>query len=109
MPLDIELSLRISVNTPEEADKIYEAAFSGLAAELVRIGVLYGQIPYGAVVDGATTAPLSSAQRQERQRAANIELQRVDDIPASRKVEITEPEAPVRPKGLAGRKRFGRT
>lgn len=112
MPLDIELNLRVTVNTPEEADKIYAAAFSGLASELVRLGVLYGQIPFGGAVSSGAAPSLNPAEdqaRQEaRQRAAEVELRRVEDkVVAPAKVEASSVE-PKRAAGLAGRKRFGR-
>lgn len=113
MPFDIELNLRISVNTPEEADMIYAAAFSGMAAELVRLGVLYGQIPFGgAALNGAAPRfdTVEERDRQEaRRKASEVELKRVEDkVSAAPKSEVEKVEV-KRPSGLAGRKRIRRT
>lgn len=108
--MEIELTLRVHVDSHEEADKIQEAVFSGLAAELVRIGVLYGQIPFGGAVSLGTALPVASADRiTEKQRAAEIELKRVETKVVHAVEEVKEETAPKRPRGLAGRKRIGRS
>lgn len=106
--MEIECYLRIRVSTLEEADKIQQAVYSGLAAELVRIGVLYGQIPFGgAVPSGTAPAYTSGVNASERQREASIELKRVEtrDVRVSAPVEESEVKKPT---GLAGRKRMRR-
>ena len=108
--MEIELTLRIRVDTQDEADRIQEAAFTGLAAELVRIGVLYGQVPFGGVAsDGATPHIDSAERRAEKQRAAEIELKRVETKVGHAVEQVKEETAPKRPSGLAGRKRIGRS
>lgn len=81
MPLDVELSLRITVNTEEEAEKIKEAEYSGLAGELVKLGVLYGQIPVSGVIYVPMTPPVARLDevRQETKKRDAIELKRVED------------------------------
>lgn len=51
----LHLSLNIPVYNDEEAAKLLEAYYSGLLAELVRVGVLYGQFGKigGTFVDSA--------------------------------------------------------
>ena len=108
--MEIELTLRIRVDSQDEADKIQEAAFNGLAAALVRIGVLYGQVPFGGVAPLDATPRTDSAERRaERQRAAEIELKRVETKVAHAVEQVEEETAPKRPSGLAGRKRIGRS
>lgn len=114
MPEDIELTLRITVDTPEEADKIYAAAFSGLASELVKLGVLYGRIPFGGAAFGSAAPSLNPTEererKEERERVASMDLKRVDDeVPVHKPVQRAEKGTAKKPTGLAGRKRFGRS
>lgn len=111
MSMEIEIVLRVSVDTLEQADRVQEAAYNGFAAELVRLGVIYGQIPYGGAV--SSTAPPSTnsnANDPARRRAAEVELKRVESkVGHSLQMPAEEVEEPKKPRGIVGRKRIGRT
>lgn len=114
MPFDMELTLYLSVDSEDEAQRVMDAAYSGLAAQLIKLGVLYGQIPVGGVVQSSTTPPPISAEELARQEAkkreASIELKRVEERVGRVTNQIAEEAAPrEHPTGLLGRKRFGRS
>lgn len=99
MSWEIELSVTVSVSSVEEAERFQNAVYSGLAGEILRLGVLYGQLP----VPGSFAPRVSETKLQEQA----VELTRLEDQPVS--IKNLEP-APKREKksGLGGRKRIGR-
>lgn len=104
---DLEFTLRIHVDTEEEAARIYEAIYSGYAAELVRFGVLYG---FGG---GIMPPPIQSAAQNisrpvQIKRDAGPSLVRVDDIAGSTPTPKEESMPEPKKKGIMGRKRMGR-
>lgn len=110
MPMELELCFRVTVETPEEAERLQNAVYSGLAADLLRMGVLYGQLPLGGVAPLASSggASLSIEQREARKRASEIELKRVE-TKVTKPIDTSVPEPEIkRPVGLAGRRRLGR-
>ncbi len=102
----IEAMVRVPVNSQEEAEKILDAVYSGLAGELLRMGVIYGQMPFGGV---RAPEPMSARKSQE----SAIQLQKVEDKVGSLPPTVKERKEPVvekaRPHGLAGRTRLGRS
>ena len=119
MPLDVELYIRVTVDTEEEAERIKEAQYSGLAGELVKLGVLYGQIPVSGVVYKPMAPPVaySDAPRQETRKRDAVELKRIEDKPTQRPAVPTtasQPETKTetprdkRPLSLIGRQRLER-
>ena len=115
MPYNLEVTLNIPVNSSEEADKIMQAVFSGLAADLVRIGVLHGMIPVmgGGEANATTHLSSNSARQEDKQREASMKIQRhefdVSDAQAATSAPSKKTHTPVkRPSGLANRRRVGR-
>ena len=113
MPFDVDVVLRITVNTQEEADKLMEASFSGLASDLLRIGVLHGVVPFTGGSNSATASgPSNTARQAEKQIEASMELKRKEfAIEANAPEQGSQPKhtpPKKRPTGLAGRKRVGR-
>lgn len=107
MPYDLEFTIRVTVQSGEEAARMQEAVYSGYAAEIMRIGVLYGQIPVGGAVPMSTAPYIDQTRQEANRRVAAVEIQRVESKQAS--VEITqEKKERPRPVGVAGRKRLGR-
>lgn len=106
--MEIECYLRVTVNTREEADKIQQAVYSGLAAELVRIGVLYGQVPFGGAVSfGTAPTPNSSVKSEVKKREMEMGLKQVE-TKVGKPVEQASAVEVKKPTGLAGRKRMRR-
>lgn len=112
MSIEVEFVLRVSVNSVDEAERIQEAAYSGLAAELVRLGVLYGQLPLGSgVVPTGTTPPSYSMGSRPvgKRREDHKELKPVENKVGQVAVAPdSDKETVKRPRGIAGRKRMGR-
>lgn len=110
MPIDLDFNIRVTVNSEEEAIRMTKAVYSGYAAEIMRIGVLYGQIPVGGAAPGGVLPQQSTARQEAKQREAAIEIKRVETH-AGTAVNAGVQQEPERkrPVGLAGRKRFGRT
>ena len=100
MSQELEISLIVRVDSPEEMQKILNSVYSGYAAEVVRLSALYGQFP--VMGGGVYTPPSSSASRRDE---TPIELTRVEDK-VTKKIEVKAPKP--KPTGLAGRKRMGR-
>ena len=112
MSIEVEFVLRVSVNSIDEAERIQEAAYNGLAAELVRLGVLYGQLPLGGgVVPSGSTPPTrySGGRAESKYPEQRKELKLVENKTGHVSVvEDSEKESVKRPRGIAGRKRMGR-
>lgn len=104
---DLEFTLRIHVDTEEEATRIYEAIYSGYAAELVRFGVLYG-FRGGMMSPPIQSAVQGSSSPARTKREAGPSLVRVDDIATSAPTPQEESTPEPRKKGIMGRKRMGR-
>ena len=102
MSWEIELAVTVTVSSDEEAERFQSAAYSGLAGEILRLGILYGQLP----VQGSSGNRVSANKQAEQ----NIELKRVEDkVPTARPIAPVEPEPKKeRKSGLGGRKRIGR-
>ena len=109
MPYELEFTIRVTVESEEEAILLNNAVYSGYAAEIMKIGVLYGQIPVmGSVNVG--NGGLSQQEQAARQQAAAVELKRVETRKTNAPIQAPVQETPrPRPSGLAGRKRIGRT
>lgn len=106
MPYDLEFTVRVTAQDEQEAMKLQEAVYSGYAAEIMRIGVLYGQIPVGGAVPGRTAPYIDQSRQEAKAREAQMEVKRVESKQAS--VEVPVEEKKQRPTGLAGRRRLGR-
>ena len=106
MPMEMEVTLRVVVQNEEEANRLQEAVFSGLAAELLRIGVIYGQIPLGGAY-APPAMPVNTHRREAKAAESAIELQRIADQEVA-PVVVEEKKEKTRPKGIAGRKRMRR-
>lgn len=100
MPYDLDFTVRITVQNDEEARLLQEAVYSGYAAEIMRIGVIYGQIPVMGAVS-QDTAPTRNKTQQEIKRVESVHTS------VSPKSE-TQQEPREKPKGVIGRKRLGR-
>ena len=110
MPFELEFTIRVSVDSEEEALRLNNAVYSGYAAEIMKIGVLYGQIPVAGYNYAAPAGAMTPKETMERQQAAAVELKRVETKKTTAPVATAVQEQPKpRPTGLAGRKRIGRT
>lgn len=110
MPYEMEFTIRVTAQDEQEAMKLQEAVYSGYAAEIMRIGVLYGQIPVGGAVSPGTAPYIDQSRQEAKAREAQVQVQRVE----SRKVSVAsstsgEKVEQRRPTGLAGRRRLGRS
>lgn len=109
MPYELEFTIRISVNSDEEAERITAAVYSGYAAEIMRIGVLYGQVPVVGGMGGQPMPPQQFPGQQEaRQREPDIEIKRVESKVGSVIATDVEEPKPKRQVGIRGRKRLDR-
>lgn len=105
---DLEFTLRMRVETEEEAKLLYDAVYSGYAAELIRLGVLYGHLGFGGGVIPSPSPSAAQVHTASRDRDAGPALTKVDNIAATAVKPPESESAPKPKKGLAGRKRIGR-
>ena len=110
MSFEVDIAVRVHVNNQAEAEKIMEAAFSGLAADVLRVGILHGMFSgFGGGVNSPTEDLLSGEKKKAKAVESAVELKRKEFDTATTTVAAEEkkPVAP-KPKGLAGRKRMER-
>ena len=107
MPIEINIPLKITVNTEAEARIIMEAAYSGLASELVKIGVLHGQIMRSGVTTSSDPTPAVEVRNDTAPAEPTLEL--VETVVKGKSLPTSDTPPESRPRGLAGRKRMGRS
>ncbi len=111
----VEVTIQVPVRSDEEAAKIIEAVYSGMAADVLRMGVLYGFNSVGPAASSVSSAvPISggyNAPVKQTDKSPVIKMQaepavkRQGDPGAKKQVGLAS--KPLN-KGLAGRKRMGR-
>lgn len=114
MSYEMEVSLRVVVNNDDEAMRLMEAVYSGLAADVLRMGVLYGQVSAGGAVQGGT-APLGGAgsdrdalaRRKKEEQEVEIKDVELHVGKADTAIEPQQAKRPLR-RSLSGVKRMGR-
>ena len=101
--MELLLTIKVNVDDQREADILCDAAFSGQAEQVLKMGLLYGS----SVGAGAG---LSSPQSQQRQKDREVEQSTVlhRNVAEATNVDIVATERRERPKGLLGVKKMRR-
>lgn len=98
----VEVTVQVPVNTEAEAQKMLEAVYSGMAADVLRLGVLHGFSP--AV--NSTPVRVETPAPSKTLSMPSDSVKQTEKSPVTR----TQPKAVSKaPRGLAGRKRMGRS
>jgi len=111
----VEVTIQVPVRSEEEASKIIEAVYSGMAADVLRVGVLYGFNNAGPAttttqeavpVSGGYNAPVKQTDKSPVIKVqAEPAVKRQTDLGGKKQAALAS--KPVN-RGLAGRKRMGR-
>lgn len=85
----VEVSLTIEVRNDEEANAVLDSVFNGSAAEFVRMGALYGNLPIGRGLYGNQSTD-TSTQITQRKRE-DVEVKRVETKAGQSEIKPTAP------------------
>lgn len=101
----IELFVKVQVNTQEEAERVMEANYTGLIADIITMWLRHGQM-----FTGMYDNPAMPVQQGPVTRDPDVKLQRVETEVGhlSGSTSSVPEKKPVRPAGLAGRNRMRR-
>lgn len=101
----VELVLQVPVNSEEEARKVIESAYNGLAADAIRLVVLHGLSSTPSVVAAPAKAekPASTTKVGKAEHTTSALKPGVSKVPREKSTERS-----AAPRGLAGRRRLGR-
>lgn len=113
MSWEMEFTIRVSVDNDEQAERLSNAVYSGLAGELVRLGVLYGQLPMSGAVPTYSSQPATAGAIEDKKTEEQaVELKRVEDHVGKASANASKWTSSTvkreRTFGLAGRRRLGR-
>lgn len=118
MSEDVELFIRVKVSSQEERERLLEANYNGMLSGIIEMWLKYGSMFAGVpatppvqnqVVVGGEQVTGAMPQTPKR-KDPEIQLKQVD-TEVGQLVSVLDDEPPVKakPRGLAGRKRMGRT
>lgn len=92
----VEVSLTIEVRNDEEANAVLDSVFNGSAAEFVRMGALYGNLPIGRGLYGNPSMDASTQITQRKREDAEVKRVEVKRVETKAGQSETKPTAPVK-------------